>query len=200
MLVNIREVVQEYIKSNGDDAWKNLDNHKSKVKSEYISELKRREPHKDAKQSWRSVSGDFLELFVESYISDNTSSGTEISRESETPQTVKDSIRLEFNSESVLPDSDVIVHDGQEASAIISCKSSIRERVSQTLFWKISIEEQIGHIDFHFVTMDSDDELAEGLKWRPIVSDAMDGVYVFETGDKIDDKIRPFPELRKKLE
>lgn len=191
--MDVEKKVDDIISSN-NDVWKNLDYYKSKVQKEYISELERTHPNKNAQQSWRSVSGRFLELFVCRYISDRTNKI--VKRESNVRDSVKNKLKINFGGVAKLPDLDIVVYDDQEnIDCIISCKTSIRERVSQTLFWKKMIEEQLD-IGFYFVTTDSDDELLEGRKWRPIIEDVMNATFILEDGDdKMSDNIRPFDEI-----
>lgn len=191
--MDVEKRVNDIISSN-DDVWKDLDYYKSKVQKEYISELKQTHPDKNAQQSWRSVSGQFLELFVRQYISSRTDKN--VKREPNVRKEIKDTVRIDFGGVSKLPDLDIVVYDDREnVECIISCKTSIRERVSQTLFWKKMIEEQID-TSFYFVTTDSDNELSKGRKWRPIIEDVMSGTFVLEdSDDKMSEHIRPFDEI-----
>lgn len=190
--MNIEEEVENIISSN-EEPWKNLNYHKSKVKNRYISNLEEEEPRKDAQQSWRSVSGQFLEIFVYKYIEARTEKS--VLFQSELTEEHKYQLKLQFGSEQKLPDLDVVICSNDNVETIISCKTSIRERVSQTLFWKKVVEEQT-NVHFYFVTTDSDDELSEGRKWRPIMETVMDGNFILEENkNKMSENIRPFDEI-----
>jgi hypothetical protein len=91
--MDVEKKVDDIISSD-DDVWKNLDYYKSKVREEYISEQERTYPDKNAQQSWRSVSGRFLELFVCQYISDRTDKN--VKRESFVRESVKNKIKINF--------------------------------------------------------------------------------------------------------
>lgn len=132
-------------------------------------------------------------MFVCQYISDRTNKN--VKRESVVRESVKNKIKINFGGVTKLPDADIIVYDEENVECIISCKTSIRERVSQTLFWKKMIEEQL-NVGFYFVTTDSDDELSKGRKWRPIIEDVMNATFILEDDeDKMSEDIRPFDEI-----
>jgi type II restriction enzyme len=194
--VNIEEEVENIISSN-EEPWKNLNYHKSKVKNRYISNLEQEEPGKDAQQSWRSVSGQFLEIFVYKYIETRTEKS--VLFHLELTEEHKEQLKLQFGNERKLPDLDVVICRNDNVETIISCKTSMRERVSQTLFWKKVVEEQTD-VRFYFVTTDSDDELSEGRKWRPILETVMDRNFILEENkNKMSENIRPFNEIIEEL-
>lgn len=74
----------------------------------------------------------------------------------------KDQIKIENWSE-ILPDADMLLIDRKKrfARAIISCKTSLRERLTETAFWKREQEKSDRTINVRviFITTDKDNEL-----------------------------------------
>jgi type II restriction enzyme len=84
-----------------------------------------------------------------------------------------------------LPDVDLIVYqpESYEVVAVISGKTSLRERIAQTGYWKIKLNEaQITrHIKVFFITTDEDGTLTTrkpAKKGRAIVETDTDGAYI----------------------
>lgn len=67
------------------------------------------------------------------------------------------------NWNDILPDADLLIADknNQLVKAIASCKTSLRERLTETAFWKRELEryENTKNIKIMFITIDKDDEL-----------------------------------------
>ena len=85
-----------------------------------------------------------------------------------------------------LPDADIIIYqpDTCKILATISSKSSLRERIAQTGYWKLKFldDEVTKHIKVYLVTPDEDGDLKEdsGLPKKPraIVEVELDGAYL----------------------
>jgi type II restriction enzyme len=67
------------------------------------------------------------------------------------------------NWELVTPDIDMLIIDNEDNKnpirAIISCKTSLRERLTETAFWKRELEKKGNKINIIFITTDKDDEI-----------------------------------------
>ncbi|MEM2288710.1 MAG: BsaWI family type II restriction enzyme [Sulfolobales archaeon] len=67
------------------------------------------------------------------------------------------------NWDDILPDVDLLIVDknNQLVKAIASCKTSLRERLTETAFWKRELERYANtkNIKIMFITIDKDDEL-----------------------------------------
>ncbi len=61
----------------------------------------------------------------------------------------------------IYPDADIILVERDRVKAIISCKTSLRERLTETAFWKRELERNpdIKDVKLIFVTTDKDNEL-----------------------------------------
>ncbi len=63
------------------------------------------------------------------------------------------------NWSDIFPDADILILKEDEVVAIVSCKTSLRERLTETAFWKRELERFDQDIKLIFVTTDKDDEL-----------------------------------------
>jgi hypothetical protein len=162
-----------------------------------------------ADQSWRSASGNFYQRYVQSRINEETSKqGLLALTETELralPQLIEflklpAKRRCLQSSISVWPDNDIILvtlttsHDWR-AVGIISCKTSLRERVFESAFWTLATRDT--GIKSGFVTADLDDELAEcggNGKNRQIIETYFDRAYSTNPLTRFCPQVRPFHE------
>lgn len=99
-----------------------------------------------------------------------------------------------------LPDVDIVIYDPKtkKVIAVISSKVTLRERIAQTGYWKIKLQNQVltKHIKVYFVTPDEDRTLAiknPAKKGRAIVEIDTDGSYVLsETDIEASNKVKMF--------
>ena len=99
-----------------------------------------------------------------------------------------------------MPDVDIIIYDPKtkKVIAVISSKVTLRERIAQTGYWKIKLQNQglTKHIKVYFVTPDEDGTLTikdPAKKGRAIVEIDTDGSYVLsETDIDESDKVKMF--------
>lgn len=116
------------------------------------------------------------------------------------------------NNESALPDIDSVVADYDFANpkktviiAILSCKTSLRERIAQACYWKIKLKQspKTKHVKVYLVTADNDhdfelDEKGEKTRDRIIAEHELDGVYVLKGDFKQEwesDKVKRYEKL-----
>ena len=173
-------------------------------------------------QKWRNESGTMLELLVIYFLHKEIAGlGYDITTDDEINSShggilekVGHNIVLKYGQYYILPDSDIVIYNPKtaEVKAIISCKSSVRERFAQSLYWKIklSTNERTKNIKMYFVTVDKEyndkktgykkssldiRENKEPTKPRILLEYEMDGVYV--TRDMVDesDKVKMFDKL-----
>ena len=170
-------------------------------------------------QKWRNESGTMLELlviyFLHKEIKDlgyDITTDEEIERcDSGILEKVWHNIVLKYGKYSILPDSDIVIYNPQtaEVKAIISCKSSVRERFAQSLYWKVklSTNERTKNIKMYFVTLDKEYNQnrtgfkkpsldiqgnSEPTKPRILLEYEMDGVYVTRDMKNESDKVKMF--------
>jgi len=99
-----------------------------------------------------------------------------------------------------LPDVDIVIYDPKTKKiiAVISSKVTLRERITQTGYWKIKLQNQslTKHIKVYFVTLDEDGTLTikePAKKGRAIVELDTDGSYVLSEVDiEESDKVKMF--------
>lgn len=162
-----------------------------------------------ADQSWRSASGNFYQRYIQGWINRETSQfGLVALTESELrphPQLIEflklpAKRRCLQSAISVWPDNDIILvtrTQGGEwrAVGILSCKTSLRERVFESAFWTLATRDT--GLRSGFVTADLDDELAEcgGTgKNRQIVETYFDRAYSTNPATRFCPQVRPFSE------
>ena len=129
-------------------------------------------------QSWNSVKGGLFERFVYSVVQSMTEKiaaknlklayGNKNDKENgdtsriDEQKTARNSLKIDFGDQGKWsPDADLIVYSNYDhirVEAIISCKTSLRERIAQTAFWKhkLASSDATSHIKNILITLDSD--------------------------------------------
>lgn len=173
--------------------------------------LKSPTPNNDHEQSWRAFKGKNLEKLVTYIIKDEVESlglkvaaGSTLERNSNLPEDlsrVKRNLLIDYGEfGSHLPDADIIIYEPKsyKVIAIISSKVTLRERIAQTGYWKIKLEQDkvTRHIKVFFITPDEDKTLSIKMptkKGRAIVEKDTDGSYVMSE-EKIEEseKVKSF--------
>ena len=167
----------------------------------------------DHEQSWRAFKGKNLEKLVEHIIADEVRDlGLEVvngntlerTNESNLPEDlgqVKRNLLIDYGQFGYhLPDVDIIIYNPKtkKVIAVLSSKVTLRERIAQTGYWKIKLQNQdlTKHIKVYFVTPDEDGTLTikdPAKKGRAIVEIDIDGSYVLsETDIDESDKVKMF--------
>lgn len=176
--------------------------------------LKSPTPAKDHEQSWRAFKGKNLEKLVIHIIKDeiqnlglkivegNTLERTNASNLSEELNKVKRNLLIDYGEFGAhLPDVDIIIYNPNnncEIIAVISSKVTLRERISQTGYWKIKLSQDkvTNHIKVFFITPDEDKTLSirrPAKKGRAIVEVDTDGSYVMSEEEiEESDKVKKF--------
>ncbi len=171
---------------------------------------------KDFEQSWKPLKGKSLEKLVEHIIVDEVHSlglevinGNLLERASGAKlgvalSKVKRNLLIDYGEfGSHLPDVDIIIYSPQdyEVIAVLSVKTTLRERIAQTGYWKLklSLDAVTEHIKVYFVTPDEDKTLKTinpPKKPRAIVEVDLDGSYVLND-DAIEEstKVKTFDKL-----
>lgn len=149
----------------------------------------------DHEQSWRSFKGNNLERLL-SHILDNEVralglkmiSGKALTSNQLSPELdrIKQNLLVDYGQYGTrLPDADLVIVDPADSSvlAAISVKSSLRERYTQTGYWKLKLLKSpiTEDIKVYFVTLDPDGILTKRTpanKPRAIVETDTDGTYI----------------------
>mgnify|MGYP000875910713 FL=1 len=201
------------IEEDKGDAYKHISEILKEVKEDhrkYWEENKT--PKKDHEQSWRAFKGKNFEKLVQYIIEEEIKNlglkvinGNQLERRSENLSPELDRVKRnllvdygEFGSH--LPDIDLVIYDPTDCKviAVISSKITLRERITQTGYWKLKLSKgpNTKDIKVYFVTPDEDKTLKEkkpAKKGRAIVETDLDGTYVL-TEEEIDEseKVKSF--------
>jgi len=155
-------------------------------------------PQGDFEQSWKPVKGNILEKLITHILEDEVASlGLRIVRGrtldksksqnlSKELSLVKRNLLVDYGEfGSHLPDVDMIIYNPKtlKVLAVISSKSSLRERIAQTAYWKLKLygDRATEHIKVYFLTPDEDGTLTiktPANKDRAMVEVDTDGSYV----------------------
>ena len=119
-------------------------------------------------QAWKSCKGELYEYAVFKYLKNTIEMDEELTskyhvlRGSEGLIPYGDKITIR-NWSVIYPDADILVIEKKTESVkvIISCKTSLRERLTETAFWKRELErnKSTRNIKVVFITTDKDNEL-----------------------------------------
>ncbi len=123
---------------------------------------------KSRNQAWKTCKGALYEYAVFRYIKNIVENDPVLSDRfdvrmgNEVLSEYKDQLVIR-NWRDIYPDIDILLVDKRtnRVRAILSCKTSLRERLTETAFWKRELERtrDMGNIRVVFVTTDKDNEL-----------------------------------------
>lgn len=205
-LIKIYETKKEKY---GAQAYRHISNVLKEAKEQHKKDFS----GNDHEQSWRAFKGKNLEKLIEHIIADEVRDlGLEVvngntlerTNESNLPEDigqVKRNLLIDYGQFGYhLPDVDIIIYNPEtkKVIAVISSKVTLRERIAQTGYWKIKLQNQglTKHIKVYFVTPDEDGTLTikkPTKKGRAIVEIDTDGSYVLsETNIEESDKVKMF--------
>lgn len=138
------------------------------------------------KTRWRSASGVAFEKIIEDWLNSGEllRFGLRVMRGSKLPELAKKYITIPSKRKclqqivQLTPDRDLAVLNSKDSIvAMLSLKTSLRERLQETIFWKLLLSQ----IRFVLVTPDMDKELGtckKPRKARMLAECFLDGVYV----------------------
>ncbi len=189
----IKSEIKKWIKERGIE---NLSDVLEKARQEYIKEIQKYGV-KDPEQSWKPFKGKLVEEIIFEYlISEIEKIGLKIikgerlekeeSKLDECLSRVKRSLVVDYGKFGMhLPDADIVIFDPKECKvvAIVSSKTTLRERVAQTGYWflKLKSSKVTENIKVLFVTLDEDGDLIvkhPAKKGRAIAEIDTDGTFV----------------------
>ena len=175
--------------------------------------LKNPTPKGDHEQSWKGFKGKNLEKLIIHIIRDEIENlGLKMARGDSLEKTkpenlseelsrVKRAVSVNFGEFGLhLPDADVIIYEPQTIKiiAILSSKSTLRERIAETGYWKIKLSQDsvTRNIRVLFITPDEDADLTNkspAKKSRAICEIDTDGTYIMSE-DRVEEsnKVKMF--------
>ena len=190
----------------GKDAYKQISKFLEEVKELHERDWKKN-PTKggDLGQSWRPIKGNGLERLIQDMISEEVEplglkvlNGNLLKKTqglSQQLSQIKRNVLVDYGEFGChLPDVDIIIYepDTCKVLAIISSKSTLRERIAQTGYWKLklSADEVTKHIKVYLISPDEDGTLKKTStppkKARAIVEVDLDGVYLLTEAEMPD--------------
>jgi len=162
---------------------------------EYISENRLRAllsrfygKPKSASGAWRPCKGELYEYVILNFIKNIIEKDKELKKRLEAVPgeqilSYKNQIAIKNWSE-VYPDVDILLVDKSKGlvKSIISCKTSLRERLTETAFWKRELEKEgkSQDIKFVFITTNKDKELQLDTN-RYIIQHIIDYTFVTDS-------------------
>lgn len=187
-----------------DKAWDEI----RKLKDEYIKASRKRYPDKDPEQSWHVFIGNKFQKLVyfilKGYVTklkmeDQAFQEFDVLTESEIKKNdiIFRKLAVKYGDYLLLPDTDMAIIKyifkepwKSEVVAIISCKTSLRERIAQACYWKLKLlsSDVTKNIQVFLATTDNDKDFMicqsrrESLNGRSrnriIAEYELDGVYI----------------------
>ncbi len=209
---DLKELYLEKKKQYGVETYKHISELLEEAKEIHKRDwIKKPTPNGDHEQSWRAFKGKNLEKLVQYIITDEVEelglkvvNGNQLERSSNLSKElsqVKRNLAIDYGEFGLhLPDVDIIIYDPQndKVLVVISSKVTLRERITQTGYWKLKLlqDEVTKHIKVYFITPDEDRTLTQKVptkKGRAIVEVDLDGSYVL-TEEEIEesDKAKMF--------
>ncbi len=192
---DLADLYDQHLKRN-PKAYEALPDILAEAEELYAQEKLKSNPKIDIGQSWRSWSGkNFEKLLFHILFRFIDGAGLPLKlvrgsilvsqQKDAVLDRVKRNILVDFGIHGCfLPDADIVVYYPSDASvkAIISCKTSLRERIAQTGYWKLRLRASptTRHIKAFFVTPDKDGTLISDKpnKSKTIVLYELDAAYV----------------------
>lgn len=107
------------------------------------------------------------------------------------------------NKYLTFPDSDLIIYNTRTSHvhSIISCKRSLRDRYTQSLFWatKLRHNRKTAHVKYYIVSEDERIPIKKGSKsYNLIMDDNVDGLFIRDNGKiEYNDIIMPYEKMSK---
>lgn len=185
---DIVELFEDYERKHGEETYKYTSVILEEARKRHKADLKG--SGKNFKQSWRKLKGKMLEKLIHHILLspvENLGLKAILDDELSAPslEPVKRNLLINYNEFGYhLPDADIVIYNPKSyvVVCIISSKTSARERVAQTCYWKLKLEQDsyTKHIRVYFMTTDEGKKLNKidpYSKPRAIVESDLDGSY-----------------------
>lgn len=224
------QIFEDKKKTYGIDTYRHISEILSEAKSIHKKYFDTRPDIINHEQSWRAFKGNNLERLLIHILtnevkelglkifSGNTLKQNSSTKLNETFDKVKRNLLIDYGEFGMhLPDVDLVIFDPSDCHVltVISIKVTLRERVSQTGYWKLKLLSApvTKDIKVYFITLDEDGTLTfkkPAKKGRAIVETDTDGSYVMTEAnieesnqvkkfDKFISDIKILSESRKKI-
>jgi type II restriction enzyme len=187
-----------------DKAWSTI----RSLKDKYIETCKRLHQDKDAEQAWHVFIGNSFQNLVYAILKgyfanlkkkDKTFQNLQILKESEVNKNdiIVRKLAIRYGDHLLLPDTDMVIANhtiedpwNSEVLAIVSCKTSLRERIAQACYWKLKLLscDTTKNVRVFLTTTDNDNDFVlqenrekqfGGKSRNRIIAEyELDGVYI----------------------
>ncbi|MEM3753592.1 MAG: BsaWI family type II restriction enzyme [Candidatus Bathyarchaeia archaeon] len=206
-MVDVKQIIKNIIKRLEDgkispkNAWDKIEN----LKELYVQQY--------SEQSWHKFIGDIFEkkLFysiVKGYLTRLKSQNPAFrslnvftEKEIQNNDIIQRKLAVKYGKYLLLPDADIAIVDynfkepwKSEVLAIISCKTSLRERIAQACYWKLKLlsADVTKNVRVFLATTDNDKDFFmsekkqyNGMSRNRIIAEyELDGVYILREGFK----------------
>ena len=207
---DLKNLYDEMEEEKGEDTYKYMFELLQKAEQLHRAHHIERKTGKDIGQSWRSFKGKNFQKLIQYVITESieklglkvvNGNKLESKRLSQELDTVRQNVVIDYGELGTrLPDADIVVYNPEDSRvvAIMSSKTSLRERIAQTGYWKFKLlkNENTKHIKVYLITPDRDKDLTKmdpAKKPRIIAEAELDGTYVL-TGEALEesDKVKLF--------
>lgn len=217
--INFKELLIELynIKKDefGDDSYKHISDLLNEAKVIHREDFLKRKPNGDSEQSWRTTKGSSLEYLIQHIVADQVKAlglgiinGSILDKQSiklsPELQEIKRNLVIDYGEFGMhLPDVDIVIYNPKNHKDIIaiSIKSSLRDRIAQTGYWKLKLMQSdlTKHILVYFISLDEDGVLNPKNKYskpRAIVEVDTDSCYILtQTDIRVSDNVKTFDKL-----
>lgn len=157
----------------------------------------RRREEIDPEQSWKAFKGKNFEKLILYIIEDSVKAmGLKSTKDnalnrkrlSKELSEVRRRLVVHYGKYDFIPDTDIVIYHPRtyRIIAVVSCKTTLRERIAQTAYWKLKLlgDPVTKTIKVFLITPDEDGHLVAKeppSKGRAIVEHDLDGTYVLRT-------------------
>ena len=196
---NVDDVInmfKEVQRTKGKEAYRYVSDVLEMAKDQHRQTYFKLNPNgKGLQQSWNKVKGDYFEKLLQHIITESVEPiGLKVVNDDDlTKKDLTDQLDAVYRNVAInygkygmhLPDADIVVYNPKNSHviAVISSKTSLRERVAQTGYWKFKFCQSgnTKHIKVYLITPDTDGTLTKiepYKKGRAIAEIDLDGAYV----------------------
>ncbi len=206
---DVESVYKEAKRTRGKEAYRCIPQILENAEEPYKKYILQQKPKKNDGASWNNFKGRCFEKLLQHVITElvepfglQVVNGNDLERKELTPQldAVKQKVIISYDDfGKYMPDADIVVYkpENSEVIAVISSKTSLRERLTQTGYWKFKLQESENrkHIKFYLVTLDHQTlkKKKPTRKARAIAEIDFNGTYVLsEENIEESDKVKSF--------
>lgn len=207
---DLKNLYDEMVEERGAKAYRYIHDLLKEAQKLRYAYLAAHDPDKDKGQSWRAFIGKNFEKLLQHIITEAIEShevkvinGSKLigKRLPQELDAIKQNLTINYGRfGELLPDADIVIYKPEKTRviAVVSSKTSLRERVVQTSYWKSKLQdgENTKHIKVYLITPDKDKDLTRmdpAERQRVIAETDLDGTYVL-TAEELEesDKVKLF--------